>query len=355
MSNDVIHIYDPAGLNEEPTLDDLMGELIGDSHSHLVDLINHSDQLSEIHSLLDLDADKELARIVLGLKNSRDCLLPSFDAIQNIEKLQSKNPIASPLLQEVVMQIRLFKMGHNIKSFRMKPILIVGKPGIGKTYTMQRIANCLGLECRKIDIAMGNEAMFLSGTQRGYSNTTPGEVARHLSNCTSPNPVFILDELDKGVFYESHRQPMTGPLLALLERDTAARFYDASLRLDIDTSYISWMATANDASKIPAPILSRFIQIEFDEPTADHMKNILRSVSIDLLKERGLMHIFIDASNEFLSEAVKYTGRELKHVIDHAIVRHSHNIDDHYTVKLDLIDLKRFGKKNEKRSIGFIQ
>lgn len=355
MRDDLIHIYDPAGLNIEQNLDDLMGELIGGLSSQSVDLINHSSQLSQIQSLIGIDSDKELSRIVAGMRKPRDCLLPSFDAIENIERLQSKNPIAAPLLQEVIMQIRLFKMGHNLKSFRMKPILVVGKPGIGKTYTIQRIANCLGLESRKINISMGMEASFLSGTQHGYVNTTPGEVARNLANCKSPNPVFILDELDKGVFYESHRQPMTGPLLALLERDTASDFFDASLQLDINASHISWMATANDASKIPKPILSRFIQIGFDDPTPEHMKNILRSVVIDLLKERGMRHIAVSASRSFLSQSVNYTGRELKHVIDHAIASHHHDIDDHYTVMLNLIDLKRYNKKHGKNTLGFIQ
>jgi len=354
MGHDVISIHDPSDCESEPTLDDLMGELIGESDSESVSLINYPNQMDEILSLLSPEADKELTRIVKGLKNSRDNLLPCSKAIENILDLQNKNPIASPLLQEVIMQIRLFNMGHNIKSFRMKPLLVVGKPGIGKTYTMQRIAKCLELEYRKIDISMGNEAFFLSGTQRGYANTTPGEIARHLSTCISPNPLFILDELDKGMFADNYRQPMTGPLLALLERDTASRFYDASLRLDIDTSHISWMATANDVSKIPKSILSRFIQVEFDDPTPEHMKKILCSVSSELLKERCLTHIFIEASTDFIFEAMKYTGRELKHVIDNAIVRHAHDLDDHYTVKLDLIDLKRFNKKTNKRPIGFI-
>lgn len=355
MSDDVIYIYDPTGLFIDRDLDDMMGEVIGQPTTSSVDLLNSLEQQSEIKTILECEAGNELSRILAGMRQARDCLLPTYDAIQNIERLQSKNPIASPLLQEVIMQIRLFKMGHNMKSFRMKPILVVGKPGIGKTYTIQRIAQCLGLESRKIDISMGNEGMFLSGSQRGYINTTPGEVARHLSNCKSPNPVFILDELDKGAFYESHRQPMTGPLLALLERDTAANFYDASLRLDIDTSYISWMATANDASNIPKPILSRFIQVEFDDPSPEHMKNILRSVSIDLLKERGMSHVSICASRAFLSQSVQYNGRELKHVIDHALARHHHDIDEHYTVMLDLIDLKRYNKKHGKNTIGFIQ
>jgi len=355
MSHDVIHIYDPVGLNIEPDLDDLMGDLVAGLCTQSVDLLNQSEQSSEIDSLSKQEDGNELMRIVSNMKKPRDCLLPSFDAFDNLERLQRKNPIAAPLIQEVMMQIRLFKMGHKVKSFRMKPILVVGKPGIGKTYTMQRVADCLGLESRKIDISMGNEAMFLCGSQRAYINTTPGEVARHLSNCQSPNPLFVLDELDKGVYEGSHRQPMTGPLLALLERDTASRFYDASLRLDIDTSYISWMATANDASKIPAPILSRFTVVEFDEPTPEHMQKIIRSLATDLLRERGLRHLFVDATSSFLSECVNYSGRDLKQVLEQAIARHHHDIDEHYTVILDLIDLKRFQKKETKRTIGFIQ
>jgi hypothetical protein len=93
MRDDLIHIYDPAGLNIEQNLDDLMGELIGGLSSQSVDLINHSSQLSQIQSLMSIDSDKDLSRIVAGMRKPRDCLLPSFDAIENNERLKRTNTI----------------------------------------------------------------------------------------------------------------------------------------------------------------------------------------------------------------------------------------------------------------------
>lgn len=50
MGHDVICIHDPSDCHSEPTLDDLMGELIGESHSESVSLINYSNQLDEVLS-----------------------------------------------------------------------------------------------------------------------------------------------------------------------------------------------------------------------------------------------------------------------------------------------------------------
>ena len=48
-----------------------------------------------------------------------------------------------------------------------------------------------------------------------------------------------------------------GALYTLLERDTAAHFKDEFIDVDMDASHILWIATANDESMIPEPILNR--------------------------------------------------------------------------------------------------
>lgn len=58
------------------------------------------------------------------------------------------------------------------------------------------------------------------------------------------------------------------PLYQFLERHQAAVFHDESIPdLPIDASHITWLLTANDLKKVPAPIRSR-LQI-FDIPVPD--------------------------------------------------------------------------------------
>jgi len=51
---------------------------------------------------------------------------------------------------------------------------------------------------------------------------------------------------------------------------------------ELDYSGLSWIATANDASILPAPLLSRFKVIEVGRPRAEHLPLLCESVREDL-------------------------------------------------------------------------
>ena len=63
----------------------------------------------------------------------------------------------------------------------------------------------------------------------------------------------MLDEVDKAG--GDHRYDPMGALYGLLERDTAVHFRDEFIDVDMDASHILWVATANNESAIPEPIL----------------------------------------------------------------------------------------------------
>jgi ATP-dependent Lon protease len=74
-----------------------------------------------------------------------------------------------------------------------------------------------------------------------------------------------------------------GALYTLLERDTARDFKDEFIDVDIDASHILWVATANDESAIPEPILNRMNVYEIDRPDAEGSRRIALSVYREIL------------------------------------------------------------------------
>jgi ATP-dependent Lon protease len=74
-----------------------------------------------------------------------------------------------------------------------------------------------------------------------------------------------------------------GALYTLLERDTALHFRDEFIDVDMDASHILWVATANDESSIPEPILNRMNVYAIDRPDADGSRRIALAVYREIL------------------------------------------------------------------------
>jgi len=82
----------------------------------------------------------------------------------------------------------------------------------------------------------------------------------------------VVDEIDKASA-ESHYDPL-GSLYSLLELDTARSFTDEFAEVPLDCSDIVWIATANDASRIPEPILNRMNVYEIQPPDIQGARHI---------------------------------------------------------------------------------
>jgi ATP-dependent Lon protease len=60
-----------------------------------------------------------------------------------------------------------------------------------------------------------------------------------------------------------------GALYELLEHDTARRFRDEYVDVEMDASHVLWVTTANDERNIPEPILNRMNVYAVPRPNAD--------------------------------------------------------------------------------------
>src|SRR5882672_2643008 len=167
------------------------------------------------------------------------------------------------------------------EAVQFTPMLLLGEPGLGKTYFAKKLAHALGTGFEFVSMSSLTAGWVLTGASAQWHNARPGKVAQTLIEGEYANPVVVLDEVDK-TGGDSRYDPM-GALYALLERDTASHFKDEFIDVDMDASHILWIATANDENVIPEPILNRMNVYPIERPDAEGSRRIAIAVYREIL------------------------------------------------------------------------
>src|SRR5690348_12838549 len=245
--------------------------------------------LQSIYSVADVGRAREdgAARRNEGLKSwydrmrelggSRYIIKPSTAAA--VDELYGASPNFSSVVDDLRKFLALAVAGHEAVQFT--PMLLLGEPGLGKTYFAKRLAQALATGFEFVSMSSLTAGWVLTGASSQWHNARPGKVAQTLIEGEYANPVVVLDEVDKAGG-DSRYDPM-GALYALLERDTAAHFKDEFIDVDMDASHILWVATANDESAIPDPILNRMNVYTIERPDADGARKIALAVYREIL------------------------------------------------------------------------
>ena len=216
----------------------------------------------------------------------RPLAAPSVDlsADEAWTALSSEFPWMAEANVEVAREVAMSRAGS--RPFRMQPILLLGRPGVGKTRYARRVAEILGLPFASVSCAGMNSSMAIRGSERGYTGARPSLPVGVMLSTETYNPMILLDELDKATG-DANGHPQHA-LLSFLEPETAAGYRDECLMADIDCSGILWIMTANDATTIPAPLLSRVKSIHVGAPDASHLDLLVRLVAREVGASLGM-------------------------------------------------------------------
>jgi ATP-dependent Lon protease len=209
---------------------------------------------------------------MLRLGGQRFTVKPS--ALPEMERLFEELPNFTAVLEDVRKHLALCIDSED--SVELPPMLLLGEPGIGKTHFARRIAELLGTGFGFVPMSSLTAGWVLSGASSQWKNAKPGKVFDTFLNGDYANPVIVVDELDK-TSADGQYDPL-GALYELLEIETASRFVDEFVELPIDASGAVWLATANDAARIPEPLLSRLNVYEIEPPDAEGSARIAATI-----------------------------------------------------------------------------
>jgi hypothetical protein len=179
----------------------------------------------------------------------------------------------------------------NRPAVTIRPVLLTGTPGSGKTHFARRFAEVFGLHLWSVDCGGADGAVF-AGTDRRWHSAEPSHPFLAMSRGKMANPLVLLDEIEKTPTRQDYGR-LWDSLLPFLEPGGNKTVQDKCLQVAIDASHVNYIATANRVDPLPWPLRDRFRIIAFPEPKPEHLPALIPPLTAELARTRGLDPRFI--------------------------------------------------------------
>ena len=188
-------------------------------------------------------------------------------------------------------------------------LCLVGPPGTGKTSIARSIAKATDKEYIRLSLGGVRDESEIRGHRKTYVGAMPGRIVEALRRVKVRNPLMLLDEVDK--VGKDQRGDTASALLEVLDPEQNEHFQDHYLEVPLNLSDVLFIATANDLSPIPRPLLDRMEIIEVSSYSENEKYHIARRYLVKKQREaNGLSEQQIQWREEALRFLISSYTRE---------------------------------------------
>lgn len=253
---------------------------------------DYSTQLTYIETMLDLPWN-EYTNDNFNLKNAKKVLDKDHFGMETVK-------------DRILEHLAVLKLKGDMRS----PILcLYGPPGVGKTSLGKSIATALNRKYTRVSLGGLHDEAEIRGHRRTYIGALPGRIMQNIEKAGSSNPVFVLDEIDK--VSTDYKGDPSSALLEVLDPEQNTAFHDNYLDADFDLSKVLFIATANNLSTIPRPLLDRMELIEVSGYTQEEKIEIAyRHLIHKELENHGLKDTQFVLNKAVISKLIDAYTRE---------------------------------------------